>query len=97
MTGNLSDDATARIGNKLREAMRARDDRAMRRLQLAAEAGQALAFVYRAPDRLAQPSSAALRVALRPAGAALRIEIVKVRRGQPSSVTLELPWSLPAT
>ena len=72
----------------------ARDDRAMRRLQLAAESGQSLAFVYRAPELLKHTSSAALRIALRPTGASLRIEVIKVRRGRPSTVTLDLPWSL---
>jgi hypothetical protein len=72
----------------------AKDDRAMRRLQLAAESAQALAFVYRSPALLQQASSAALRVALRPNGTSLRIELIKVRRGRPSSVTLDLPWSL---
>jgi protein ImuA len=72
----------------------ARDDRAMRRLQLAAESGQALAFVYRSPELLQQASSAALRIALRPNGASLRIDVIKVRRGRPSTVTLDLPWSL---
>lgn len=73
-----------------------RDDRAMRRLQLAAESGRALAFVYRSPDCMKQPSSAALRIALRPAGTSLKIEIVKVRRGHPGSLTLELPWAITA-
>lgn len=75
----------------------ARDDRAMRRLQLAAESGGALAFVYRSPACLKQASSAALRVALRPVGNSLRIEVIKVRRGQPTAVTLDLPWSLSST
>lgn len=71
-----------------------RDDRALRRLQLAAESGRALAFVYRSPELLRQPSSAALRIALRPSGSLLHIEVTKVRRGRPSSVTLSLPWLL---
>lgn len=71
-----------------------RDDRAMRRLQLAAEAGRALAFVYRAPECLKHASSAALRIALRPTGSSLRIEVMKVRRGQPGVVTIDLPWAL---
>jgi hypothetical protein len=75
----------------------ARDDRAMRRLQLAAECGRALAFVYRSAECLKQASSAALRVALRPRGASLQIDVIKVRRGQPASITLNLPWSLSLT
>lgn len=72
----------------------AKDDRSLRRLQLAAESGQALAFVYRSPELLQQASSAALRAALRPNGTSLRIELIKVRRGRPTSLTLDLPWSL---
>ena len=69
------------------------DDRLLRRLQLAAEAGHALAFVYRDPARLSHTSPAAVRIALQPRGSSLRIEIVKVRRGQPGAITLDLPWA----
>jgi hypothetical protein len=72
----------------------ARDDRAMRRLQLAAETGHALAFVYRSPEALREASSAAVRIALRPAGTSLHVEIIKARRGQPASVAMDLPWAL---
>lgn len=58
------------------------DDRHLRRLQLAAEAGQALAFLYRTPTVLRQPSPAALRIVLQPDGEALRADIVKARGGQ---------------
>ncbi|MEJ1962942.1 MAG: translesion DNA synthesis-associated protein ImuA [Gammaproteobacteria bacterium] len=75
----------------------AKDDRSMRRLQLAAEAGRALAFVYRPTALFNQSSPAALRVALQPAGHELRVEVVKVRRGQPAVVTLTLPWPLAAS
>jgi hypothetical protein len=40
------------------------DDRALRRLQVAAESGQTLAFAYRSLKAAANPSPAVLRVAL---------------------------------
>ncbi|UFH50858.1 translesion DNA synthesis-associated protein ImuA [Pseudomonas sp. KNUC1026] len=56
------------------------DDRALRRLQVAAEAGQALAFALRGLAALHNPSPAALRLAieLRPA----RWRVIKCRGGQ---------------
>lgn len=73
-----------------------RDDRSLRRLQLAAEAGQTMAFLYRAPSALRQPSPAALRITLQPSGAAhpqaqgLRLEIVKARGGHTAAVNIPL-------
>lgn len=74
------------------------EDRNLRRLQLAAEAGQALAFLYRSPAVLRQPSPAALRVVLEPGGAddglseatLLRAQVVKARGGQGARVRIRL-------
>ena len=61
------------------------DSTALRRLQLAAEAGDALGFLFR-PRRLAeQPSPAALRIQLQPEpGNALSVSIIKHRGGRAS-------------
>ncbi|SDK48906.1 translesion DNA synthesis-associated protein ImuA [Pseudomonas indica] len=55
------------------------DDRALRRLQVAAESGQTLAFAYRPLEEAINPSPAALRLALetRPA----QIRVLKCRGG----------------
>ncbi|SFD02105.1 cell division inhibitor SulA [Thiohalospira halophila DSM 15071] len=55
------------------------DDRALRRLQLAAETGGATGFLFRPPRALEQPSPAAVRLALR-AGA---VAIHKCRGNRP--------------
>jgi hypothetical protein len=65
-------------------------DRALRRLQLAAEAGRACAFLYRSPSMLSNSSPAALRIALSTAGEHVRVDIVKVRGGHPHTLTLPL-------
>lgn len=66
------------------------DDRAVRRLQLAAEAGGSCALLYRPMAELVRPSPAALRMRLQPAGIdededgggpGLRLELLKVRGG----------------
>jgi len=67
-----------------------REDRALRRLQLAAEAGRACAFLYRSPSMLSNPSPAALRIALSAAGEDVRADIVKVRGGHSQALTLPL-------
>lgn len=57
------------------------DDRHVRRLQLAAEAGNSCGLLYR-PARAAQSHSpAALRLRLQPDDAGLRIDILKARGG----------------
>lgn len=53
------------------------DDRALRRLQVAAEAGQALAFAFRDARAAAQPSPAALRLQLEPG----QLRVLKCRGG----------------
>jgi protein ImuA len=67
-----------------------KEDRALRRLQLAAEAGGACAFLYRSPSMLSNASPAALRIALSAAGEEVRADIVKVRGGHPQALTLPL-------
>lgn len=64
------------------------DDRALRRLQIAAEQGQSLAFAWRPPGTAQQASPAALRLLLqaRPA----RLRILKCRGG--TAPVVELPW-----
>jgi hypothetical protein len=71
------------------------DEHALRRLQLAAETGKALALAYRPLKSLGQPSPAAIRVALHPGRMGdvdhgTRVDLVKARGGRPGSVTLPL-------
>ena len=68
--------------------LRMAGERELRRLQLAAEQGGALAFLFRPASALAQPSPAALRLKLSPG---LGIDIVKSRGGSPRSLQLDLP------
>ena len=67
------------------------DDRTLRRLQLAAEAGQCLGIATRPVSAAAHASPAALRLALesRPA----RLRVLKCRGGNPPAQAL--PWPLP--
>jgi hypothetical protein len=60
----------------------------LRRLQLAAEAGESLAFIYRPAVTLDRSSPAALRIVLRPAAAALDVEVLKARGGRGGAVSL---------
>jgi cell division inhibitor SulA len=60
----------------------------LRRLQLAAQEGRTLAFVFATTMRAAQPSPAPLRIRLSPAGALLRVEIFKRRGGMMSAPLL---------
>ena len=72
------------------------DDRALRRLQVAAETGQALGFVFRDARAAANPSPAALRLLFEspptgvrsPGGASLRI--LKCRGGTPPAQAIVL-------
>jgi hypothetical protein len=70
------------------------DERYLRRLQLAAETGQALAFLYRDPAALRHASPAALRIALHPSQDALQLQLIKVRGGHTGQITLPLSWPL---
>lgn len=55
------------------------DDRTLRRLQLAAEHGQALAFLYRPLETAPDTSPAALRLAVRHTQTGLELKILKCR------------------
>jgi len=65
------------------------DDRALRRLQVAAASGQALGFVFRETRAAANPSPAALRIAIDAAPAQLRV--LKCRGGLPPTRPLAWP------
>ncbi len=65
-------------------------DRALRRLQLAAETGHATAFLYRPIAALTHSSPAALRLALFPNNGSTRIELLKVRGARAGQLTLPL-------
>ena len=64
------------------------DDRALRRLQVAAETGQTLAFAYRPLTAARNPSPAALRLAVDTHPAQLRV--LKCRGGLPPAAPLSL-------
>lgn len=64
------------------------DDRALRRLQVAAETGQTLAFAYRPLQEAINPSPAALRIAVDARPAQLRV--LKCRGGLPPSAAIPL-------
>jgi hypothetical protein len=57
-------------------------DKNVRRLQLAAEAGGSLGFLYRPPEAAEESSPAALRLRLHPASDGIVIEIKKSRGGR---------------
>jgi cell division inhibitor SulA len=63
----------------------------LRRLQVAAQEGETLAFVFASTARAAQPSPAPLRIRLSPAGAHLRVDVFK-RRGGVMSASLLLDF-----
>jgi protein ImuA len=72
------------------------DARALRRLQVAAVTGGALAFLFRPSRAAAEASAAPLRLRLAgAAGGGLAVRILK-RRGPPSVDTLSLALSRPA-
>ena len=66
------------------------EERKLRRLQLAAEAGHALAFLFRGTRAAAQPSPAALRLALQAQGPTLQVQVLKRRGGATGPVILDL-------
>jgi cell division inhibitor SulA/protein ImuA len=53
----------------------------LRRLQVAAQEGEALAFLFTTTTRVAHPSPAPLRIRLSPAGGRLRLDVFKRRGG----------------
>jgi hypothetical protein len=64
--------------------------RELRRLQLAAERGRTLGVLFRPRRAVRQPSAAVLRLGLEPAGAGVRVTLLKgrsIRRG-----VIDLPW-----
>ncbi len=61
-----------------------------RRLQLAAEAGQALALRFRPPSSAGSRSPAALRLLLQASGTGLHIDILKSRGGQTGGLELNI-------
>jgi cell division inhibitor SulA len=65
------------------------DDRALRRLQVAAETGQALGFAFRSMKAVVNPSPAALRIALDASPRQLRV--LKCRGGTPPSRAIPFP------
>lgn len=65
----------------------------LRRLAVAAEASPALVALFRPAAAAREPSPAALRLALEPAGDALGLRILK-RRGPPAAAPLRLPVRL---
>ena len=66
------------------------DDRGLRKLQLAAEAGASLAFLYRDIAQRQAASPAALRLELHPAGHALEVQLRKARGGPPGTARILL-------
>ncbi len=67
----------------------------LRRLQIAAEGGRALAFLFRSPETAGEPSPAALRIALGAMQGGLAIRLLK-RRGAPLASPVILPAMPPA-
>jgi hypothetical protein len=67
----------------------------LRRLQIAAEGGRALAFLFRPGDAARESSPAALRVAVDTAGGGLALSLPK-RRGTPLASPILLPAMPPA-
>ncbi|MHC8354247.1 translesion DNA synthesis-associated protein ImuA [Pseudomonas sp. LB3P81] len=65
------------------------DDRALRRLQVAAETGSTLAFAYRSINEAINPSPAALRIAIDARPAQLRV--LKCRGGLARSAPIAFP------
>lgn len=69
----------------------------LRRLQLAAEAGNALVFLFRPMSALGEASTAAVRLALTPQNGRLRIDLLKARGGRPGVVLVDPFRRLPSS
>lgn len=69
------------------------DDRALRRLQVAAETGQALGFAFRPMKAALNPSPAALRIAIEASPRQLRV--LKCRGGNPPARAIPFPHAAP--
>lgn len=74
---------------------RAADDRALRRLQVAADGGRTPGFVFRTLREAANPSPAALRIAVE-GGTPPRLRVLKCRGGNPPARALPVPALAPA-
>lgn len=66
------------------------DDRALRRLQVAAETGQALGFAFRDTRAAGNPSPAALRLLFERAPHAMTLRVLKCRGGNPPAQAIAL-------
>jgi cell division inhibitor SulA/protein ImuA len=66
----------------------AADTHALRRLKLAAIEGACVGFLFRSPRHATRPSPANVRLALRPEGAALVVELLKVQGGRAATLRL---------
>jgi hypothetical protein len=64
--------------------------RSLRRLQLAAEEGNCLGFLYRSPASVSQPSPAALRIRLEHTSRGLGVQILKCRGWAPVPFVVDL-------
>lgn len=67
------------------------DERNLRKLQLAAEAGQGLCFLFRGTSALKISSPAALRIELSPAMGSLQVNVHKARGGRPGIALVRMP------
>ena len=65
------------------------DDRALRRLQVAAETGQCLGFAFRDARQARNPSPAALRLQVAPG----QVRVLKCRGGNPPVRPVPLAWA----
>lgn len=65
------------------------DDRALRRLQVAAETGQCLGFAFRDGRQACNPSPAALRLQVAPG----QVRVLKCRGGNPPVRPVSLAWA----
>lgn len=66
------------------------DDRALRRLQVASETGQALGFAFRDAHAADNPSPAALRLLFERTQDTMRLRVLKCRGGNPPAQTIAL-------
>jgi cell division inhibitor SulA len=66
------------------------DDKALRRLQVAAESGQCLGVAFRPARAAANPSPAPLRLQLDADGDGPRLRVLKCRGAQPPAQALRL-------
>ena len=65
------------------------DGRLLRRLQLAAESGQTTGFLFRSVENIHEPSTAALRLALKSTAEGLQVRVLKCRGRSGATVLLD--------